>query len=108
MQFLGIAVNYAAVHKDWHNMHLSPPTAYLFVPNISAIPTHWQALEQGRHIDMWLMWVYQAFGMRIFLGTIAVLLAMLAISLWLIRVMWASTTHRGKDRGQAPPLSSWI
>lgn len=85
IQILGVAINYSYVHWDWLNMKLSPETAYLFLPEISPIPTHLRALLEGRHIDLWLLWIYQRFSFFPFLLAVAVPLLILAGSIALLR-----------------------
>lgn len=81
VQILGVAINYSYVYWDWIGMKLSPPQAFLFVPDISPIPTYLQALAAGRHIDLWLLEVYKQFGIGSFLATLAVPLLMMVGSL---------------------------
>jgi hypothetical protein len=85
MQILGVAVNYDYVYWDWIRMNLSPQNAFLFVPDISAIPTHLRALLAGRHIDLWLLTVYKQFGISVFLLTVSVPLLMAAGSFVLLK-----------------------
>ncbi|MFN8484574.1 MAG: phospholipid carrier-dependent glycosyltransferase [Anaerolineae bacterium] len=83
--FLGIALNYNEVYFDWIRMGLVPEDAYLWVPQISAIPTHAADLLAGRYIDLWLVWVYQQFGVGVALLTAAVPLTLLAVAVGLLR-----------------------
>jgi hypothetical protein len=100
IQILGVTVNYSYVYWDWTNMNLSPPDAFLFVPDVSAIPTHLKDLLQGRNVDLWLVWVYQQFGTGVFLLTVSVPLLILASSLALLRDLpkagWRSERWRNK------------
>ena len=85
VQILGVAVNYSYVYWDWARTNLSPETAFLWVPEISAIPMHLRALLAGRHIDLWLVWVYQNFGAPVLLATLAMPLLLLVVALVLLR-----------------------
>ena len=78
VQILGVVVNVSYVTWDWLRMNLNPANAYLFVPEISPIPTHLKALLAGRYIDLWLLEVYKQFGISVFLITLAVPLIILA------------------------------
>ncbi len=91
VQLLGIAVNYNDIYPDWFKMKLEPEKAFLFVPDISPIPTHWTALLEGRHVDLRLLEVYQDFGLAALLATVAVPLALLAVALVLLRQGWQAT-----------------
>ncbi len=84
IQVLGVTVNVSYVYWDWINMHLSPDTAYLFVPSISAIPTHVRDLLSGKHVDMWLVWVGQQFGVGAVVGILAIGLATVATGVVLL------------------------
>ena len=84
IQLLGITINYSYVYWDWINMHLAPPTAYLFEPGISAIPTTLKDLLAGKHADMWLLWVYHQSGFAGLLGILSIGLALLTIAVALI------------------------
>jgi hypothetical protein len=85
VQVLGVAVNYSYVTWDWINQKLNPPDAYLFVPDISPIPTHLADLLQGRNVDLWLLWVYHQFGFGVFVLTLAVPVAIFTVALALLR-----------------------
>ncbi|MFN8498238.1 MAG: phospholipid carrier-dependent glycosyltransferase [Anaerolineae bacterium] len=87
VQVAGVAINLNEVYFDWLRMGLAPEDAYLYVPQISAIPTHIQNLLAGRYIDLWIVWVYQGFGAGVALLTAAVPLTLLGIALWLMRDM---------------------
>jgi Na+/melibiose symporter-like transporter len=69
---------------NWEQRNLKPPTAYLYVPNISAIPTHIRDLLAGHNIDLWLVQVYKRFDGTVFFATMGVLLLILAIGLALL------------------------
>jgi hypothetical protein len=84
VQVLGVAVNYSYVTWDWINQKLNPPDAYLFVPDISPIPTHLADLLQGRNVDLWLLWVYHQFGFGVFVLTLAVPVVIFVVSLALL------------------------
>ena len=84
IQLLGIIINYSYVYWDWVNMKLVPPTAYLFDPGISAIPTTLKDLLAGKHADMWLLWVYHQSGFAGLLGILSIALALLTIAVALI------------------------
>lgn len=63
IQTLGVTVNYSYVHWDWLRLGLSlEKPDYLFLPHLSPLPIHWQALLNGQYIDLWLVWVYQQYG----------------------------------------------
>jgi hypothetical protein len=85
IQILGSVINVSYIHYDWMQMELSPENAYLFVPAISPIPSHLMALVEGRHIDLWLLWVYQGFGLAALLITTVVPLLLLGSSVLLLR-----------------------
>jgi hypothetical protein len=61
-------------------MRLVTEDAYLFVPQISAIPMHLDELFRNRTIDLWLAWVYREFGGGALILTLAPLVALLALS----------------------------
>lgn len=92
VQVLGLAVNYSYVYWDWASMKLSPETAFLWVPEISAIPTHLHNLLAGRHLDIWWFWVYQNYGWQVLLVTLALPLLLLGGALLLLL----------RDRGLRP------
>lgn len=94
-------MNVAYVYSNWLRMGLRPENAYLFVPGISAIPTHFGELVQGRYVDLWLLWVYQQFGLGLFLLTLAVSLLLLAASLVLLGVAHGArlSVHIGHPGG---------
>ncbi len=84
VQILGLTVNYSYVYWDWARMKLSPDTAFLWVPEISAIPTHLHNLLAGRHLDIWWFWVYQNYGWQVLLATLALPLLLLSGALVLL------------------------
>jgi hypothetical protein len=88
VQILGLSVNVSAVYWSWRLTRLSPDDAYLYVPAISAIPTHLRALLAGRDVDLWLVWVWRRFGAGCFLVTLLVPLALLALALVLLSNRW--------------------
>jgi hypothetical protein len=75
-------------------MNLKPGNAYLFVPDISPLPTHLRALLAGRNIDLWLLEVYKQFGIYVFLLTVSVPLLILAGSLNLLGKLPRIKSHR--------------
>jgi hypothetical protein len=85
VQVLGVAVNYSYVTWDWIDQKLNPPDAYLYVPEISPIPTHLADLIRGRDVDVWLLWVDQHVGFGVFVLTLAVPVALFAVALALLR-----------------------
>jgi len=91
IQILGVAINPSYVYWDWLNMHLLPEDAFLFVPDISPIPTHLRALLEQRHLDLWLLWVYRQFGLPTFLATLGVPLLILGRSLALLKSLYQLT-----------------
>jgi hypothetical protein len=95
VQILGVTINYDFVYWDWIRMNLSPPDAFLFVPHLSAVPTHLQNLLNGRHIDLWLLEVYKQFGTAVFLLTLAVPLGILACGVALLRAERAAACEQG-------------
>ncbi len=100
VQLLGVLINYSYVHWDWLALKLSPAEAYLFVPGISPIAMHWQALWVGRHIDLWLLQVLRVFGWPTFLLTLLAELLLLGIALGLLGVFarLGSGVTRGLQR----------
>ena len=84
IEILGVAINVSYVYWDWVNMRLTPDTAYLFVPAISAIPTHARDLVAGKHIDMWLVWVGQQFGIGAVAGLVTIGVTILFTGLFLL------------------------
>jgi hypothetical protein len=84
VQILGVAVNYSYVYWDWSQMNLLPKTAFLWVPEISAIPTHLRDLLSGRNIDLWLVWVRQHFGITGFLAALVLPLLLILTAFLLI------------------------
>jgi hypothetical protein len=91
VQILGVAVNYSDVYSEWVAAKLSPWDAFLFIPDISAIPTHLRALAAGRHVDLRLLWVYQQFGLGVFLATLSLPLVALASSAALLKSAFSRT-----------------
>jgi hypothetical protein len=87
VQVLGLGVSYGNVYWDWVKMGLYPDSAFLFVPEISPIPTHFNNLIDGRYVDLWLVWVYRTFGAEVLAWTASVLLFVLGISVFLLRGM---------------------
>jgi hypothetical protein len=84
IQILGVSINVSYVYWDWINMHLNPDTAYLFVPSISAIPTHVQDLFAGKNVDLWVVWVGQHYGIGAVFGLLALAFAILSSGLFLL------------------------
>jgi hypothetical protein len=62
VQIAGVAIHWGYVYLEWGKLQLIPDDAYLFYPQISAIPTHLHFLMQGRFLDPWLIWVYREVG----------------------------------------------
>ncbi len=85
IQILGVTVNVSYVTWDWLGSNLNPQNAYLFVPDISPIPVHFQALLAGRHIDLWLAYVGGRFGMAALLATLLLPTAVLILSFRLLK-----------------------
>ena len=85
VQLLGVTITYDFVYGDWMGMKLVPETAHIFVPELSAIPTHMRLLAAGRYVDVWVLEVYQQFGLFAFLVTALVPLLILAASVVLLR-----------------------
>lgn len=78
IQILGVAVNYSYVHWDWSRLGFSLERPdYLFLPQLSPLPMHLQALLTGQYIDLWLVWVYQQYGGPVLL--LSALLPLLAL-----------------------------
>ncbi len=84
VQISGVTINYGYVYHEWLAQGLNPSKAFLFVPEISPIPTHWQALLSGRNIDLWLYEVWKGFGPRVFALTLLVFLGILGSGLTLL------------------------
>jgi len=82
IQILGVAVNYSYVHWEWIRMNASGGEIYLFVPSISPVAMHWRSLTTGRNIDLWLLYVFKAFGPKVFALTLGLLLALLVGGLY--------------------------
>ena len=85
IQILGVTVNYSYIHWDWLRMNLNPVTAYLFVPELSPVPTHLRALLANRHVDLWLMEVYKQFGGGVLAITLALPAGIVAVAVALLR-----------------------
>ncbi len=81
VQLAGVVVNYSYIHHEWLEMGLNPAKAFLFVPQLSPIPTHWQALLSGRHVDLWLREVWRGFGPATFALTLLVPVGILGAGL---------------------------
>ncbi|GEM_PF-180243 len=90
VQLLGVLINYDFVYSDWLNLHLAPENAYLFDPALSPLATHFSYLMQGRGVDVWLLWVYGAFGLPVFLLALALPLLGLAVAFRLLRPFFGS------------------
>lgn len=98
IQFLGVAVNVSYVYHQWLAAGV-PESAYLFSWPASAVPTHAAALLAGRHVDLWLDWVYRTAGPGGLAAPLAVLLALAAAGLALL-----GRGLRPGQRGAGPPL----
>src|SRR5258706_4695678 len=85
VQLLGVTINYSYVYSNWLHGDRLPVNIYLFVPELSAIPTHLHMLAAGRYVDVWLLQVYKQFGLSAFLLTVSVPLLILAASIALLR-----------------------
>ncbi|MFL5800211.1 MAG: YfhO family protein, partial [Roseiflexaceae bacterium] len=85
VQLLGVTINYSYVYSNWLHADRLPVNIYLFVPELSAIPTHLYMLAAGRYVDVWLLQVYKQFGLSAFLLTVSVPLLILAASIALLR-----------------------
>jgi len=77
--------------------------ADLFVPQISPVPTHLQDMLANRNVDLWLAYVWDQFGTRALLLTLAVPASILAAAILLLRDVARqpgarSETARGDDR----------
>ncbi len=84
IQILGSTINVSYVYWDWINMHLVPANSYLYVPEISAIPTHFHDLFAGKYVDMWLVWVDKQFGLAAVFGVLAIAVSILTTGLYLL------------------------
>lgn len=90
IQILGVAINYSYVHWDWSRLGLSLENPdYLFVPQISPIPTHLQALLAGRYVDLWLVWVGQQYGVPVLIVSALIPLLCLGCGLALLKPLTA-------------------
>jgi hypothetical protein len=58
---------------------------YLFVPGQSPVATHLQDLLGNRHVDLWLVYVWEQFGTGVVLLTLAVPALLLAAAILLLR-----------------------
>jgi hypothetical protein len=103
VQVLGVAVNQSYVNWDWIRMNLVPEHAEFFVPEISPIPMHLRALVEGRHIDLWIVWVYQQFGPVTFLATLVLPGLTLLVGLGLLA---AGPREQGSSSGKPRGRSS--
>ena len=85
-------------------MNLTPENSYLFLPDLSLVPTHFRALFDNRHIDLWLLEVYKQFGVSMLLLTLSIPLAILAGSLALLgfpsTVVWRRFLPGATPAGQ--------
>jgi hypothetical protein len=86
VQVLGVAVNVSYVYWDWVRMNLSPATANLYVPELSAVPTHLRDLLAGYNVDLWLVWVYHRFGPGVAAASVVPPALILAGGLYLLDV----------------------
>jgi hypothetical protein len=66
-------------------MHLNPGNAYLFVPNISPIPTHLGDFLAGRYVDLWIVSLLNGEGALVFLAVLSTLAGIAAGSLFVFR-----------------------
>ncbi len=80
IQVLGSVVNVSYVYWQWQEMDLIPANAFLFQPDISAIPMHFKDLLAGLNVDLWLGWVYHQFGPGLLLLTLLVPIVLFACS----------------------------
>jgi hypothetical protein len=87
VQFLGVVINVSYASYDALAKGYSPDTAFIFVPSLSPIPTHFAALRDGRHIDLWLKFVLDHFSALTFILTALVPALLLFFS---VRLLWAS------------------
>ena len=85
-------------------MNLTPENSYLFLPDLSPVPTHFRALFDNRHIDLWLPEVYKQFGVSVLLLTLSMPLAILAEFLVLLgfpnNVVWRRFLPGAAPAGQ--------
>jgi hypothetical protein len=87
VQLPGLALNYTFVYLDWLSMQLSGGAVYVFVPELSPIPTHLRNILAGTYIDFWLVSVWHAYGPPVAGAIAGSLLAMLlASTCWLARL----------------------
>jgi hypothetical protein len=104
VQVLGVTVNSSYTYWDWARMSLQPADSFLYVPGLSAVPSHLSSLLAGRNVDLWLLWVYQSYGAGAFLATLAVPALLFVAAVKLLRgVQTASEdgerTVAGRDDG---------
>jgi len=86
IQFLGIVIGYSYIHADWEKMgYTYPSQEFIFIPRVSPIAMHIQALLEGRYIDPWLFRVYQNFGLLVAIGSLIVPLVIFMAGFTLIR-----------------------
>ncbi len=85
VQILGLTINFSYIHWEWLQMGFSlKQPYYLFIPDLSPLPMHLKALLASRHLDLWLLWIYQQYGLPVLLATMALPLLLLVRSLiWL-------------------------
>ena len=84
VQVLGVVINYnLAIQLLWA-FGVVDERWGIFIPEISAIPLHWQLLLHGDLYDLWLLKVYTEFDLPVFAGTVLALLSILGASLVLL------------------------
>jgi hypothetical protein len=101
IQFLGVAVNPSFVYMNWGSKGFNPPDAVLFVPYLSAIPTHLRDLLARHNIDLWLVRIYRHFGVAGSALTLSSLVLLLSTGLLLIL-----TSPEGRLSSQAKPAGT--
>lgn len=81
VQAMGCLVDYNAIHWKWHEMNLAPWDSYIFMPQISQIVMHYQALSSDARIDLWILDLYRRFGAGGLLLTVVPLALIMGYSL---------------------------
>lgn len=104
IQILGTVVNVSYVTSThWMGAPgAGTDNSFLFVPGISPVPTHLKDLLHNRNVDLWLLYVRQAFGTGAMLMTLAVPASILAVSAVMLRDLWPSRHRPGLSQEAWP------
>jgi hypothetical protein len=94
VQVLGTVVNVSYVTFDYWIHDGIWDDSFLFVPDISPVPTHLKELLHNRNVDLWLLAVRDRFGTGAMLATMLVPTGIVAAGVALLRDIWRDDEQR--------------